>query len=110
MKVDRQIVSFAAQPPDERDIGAQAAGRMRTARHDHLVEMRIVAHDCGGFFLDDVCDAGIGVAAADGSYGGSREDDIADQSQPDQEDVQMPIYFSIVASSMSMTGMSSLIG
>ena len=101
---------FAAQPPDERDIRAQAAGCMWTARHDHRVEMRIVAHDGGGFFLDDVRDAGIGVVAADGSDRGSREHDIADQSQPDQEDVQMPIYFSIVASSMSMTGMSSLIG
>jgi hypothetical protein len=48
--------------------------------------------------------------AADGSNGRRREHDIANQSEPHEEDVQMPIYFSIVASSMSMTGMSSLMG
>jgi hypothetical protein len=48
--------------------------------------------------------------AADGSNGGSREYDIPDQSEPDEQNIQMPIYFSIVASSMSITGMSSLIG
>ena len=110
VKVDGEIVSLAPQPSDERDIGAQAAGRVRAARDDHLVEVRIVAHDGGSFFFDDVGDAGVGVVAADGSNGRSREYDIADQSEPDEENVQMPIYFSIVASSMSMTGMSSLIG
>ncbi len=83
MKVDREIVSLAPQPPDERDIGAQAAGRMRAARHNHVVEMRIVAHDGCGFFFDDVGDAGVGVVAADGSNGRSREHDIADQPEPD---------------------------
>ena len=110
VKVDREIVALAAQPSDEREIGAQAAGRVRAARHDHFVEVGIVAHDRRGFFFDDVGDAGVGVVAADGSNGRRREHDIADQPQPDQKNVQMPVYFSIVASSMSMTGMSSLIG
>ena len=110
MKVDREIVSLAPQPSDERDIGAQAARRVRAARDDHRVEMRVVAHDRRSFFFDDVSDAGVRVVAADGSNGRSREHDIADQPEPDEENVQMPIYFSIVASSMSMTGMSSLIG
>ena len=88
----------------------RAAGRVRAARHNHRVEMRIVTHDRGSFFFDDVSDAGVGIVAADGSNGRSREHDIADQSEPDEQNIQMPIYFSIVASSMSITGMSSLIG
>ena len=110
MKIYREIVSFAPQPPDERDIGAQAAGRVRAARHNHGIEMRIVTHDGFGFFFDDVGDAGVGVVAAEGSNGRSREHDIADQPEPDEKNVQMPIYFSIVASSINMTGISSLIG
>ena len=110
MKVDREIVSLAPQPSDEREIGEQAAGRVRAARHNHGVEMRIVTHDGFSFFFDDVGDAGVGVVAAEGSNGRSREHDITDQPEPDEQDVQMPIYFSIVASSISMTGMSSLIG
>ena len=110
VKVDREIVSFAPQPSDERDVGAQPSRRVRTAGDDHVVEMRIVPHDRRGFFFDDVGDAGVRVVAADGSDGRGREDHVANQPQPDEEDVQMPIYFSTVASSISMTGMSSLIG
>ena len=91
-------------------IGAQAPGRVRAARDNHRVEMRIVTHDRCSFFFDDVSDAGVGVVAADGSNGRSREHDVTDQPEPDEQNVQMPIYFSIVASSMSITGMSSLIG
>ena len=110
MKVDGEIVPFAPQPSDERDIGAQAAGCVRAARHNHRIEVRIVTHHCGSFFFDDVSEAGVGIVATDGSNGGSREYDIPDQSEPHEQNIQMPIYFSIVASSMSITGMSSLIG
>ena len=110
VKIDRKIVTLAPQPPDERDIGAQAARRVRAAA-------TITSSRCGlwrttgcGFFFDDVGDAGVGVVAADSANGRRREHDVADEPQPDEENLQMPIYFSIVASSMSMTGMSSLIG
>ena len=83
MKIDREIVSLAPQAPDERDIGAQAPGRVGTARHDHAVEVRIVAHDRLGFLFDDVGDAGVGVVASEGSNGRSGEDDITDQPEPD---------------------------
>jgi hypothetical protein len=110
VKVDRQVVALAAQPPDERDVGAQASRRARTPRHDYLIEVRIVTHDGGGFLFDDVSEAGVRVAATDGSDGRCREDDVADQSEANQQNIQMPIYFSIAASSISITGMSSLIG
>jgi hypothetical protein len=41
---------------------------------------------------------------------GCGEHHIADQAQPNQQDLQWTLYGSIVASSISMTGMSSLIG
>jgi hypothetical protein len=62
-----------------------------TACHDHGVEVRVLAHDRRGFFLDDVSDAGIGKVASDGSNGRGREHDVADQSQPNQEDIQNAI-------------------
>ena len=83
MKVDREIVFLAPKAPDERDIGAQASGRVGAARHNHGVEMRIVTHDGLGFLFDDVGDAGVGVVAAEGSDGRSREHDITDQPEPD---------------------------
>ena len=110
MKVDRKIVPFAPQPSNQRDVRAQSSRRVRTARDDHRVDVRIVSHDRRGFFFDDVGDAGVRVVAAEGSDGRGREDHIANQSEPDEKDVQMPIYFSMVASSISMTGISSLIG
>ena len=51
-----------------------------------------------------------GNACAEGADGRRREDDVADLPQPDEEDAHVRAYSSIVASSMSMTGMSSLMG
>jgi hypothetical protein len=83
MKVDREIVFLTPQPPDECDVGEEAASRMWTVRHDHVVEMRIVAHDRLGFRFDDVGDARVWVVAAEGSNGRRREYDITDQPEPD---------------------------
>ena len=83
MKIDREIESLAAQPSDERDIRAQAAAGVRAARDNHLVEVRIVAHNRGRLFFDNVADAGVGIVAADRSDGGSREHDVANQPEPD---------------------------
>ena len=51
-------------------------------------------------------DSGAGVVAPQRLQQRRREDDVADQAQPHEQDLQS----SIVASSISMTGMSSLIG
>ena len=110
MKVDGEVIALAPEPSDEGDVCAQPPRRVRAVRDDHRVEVRVVAHDGCSFFFDDVRDAGVWIMAADGSNGWRRKHDIADQSQPDEEDVQMPIYVSMVASSINMTGMSSLIG
>lgn len=49
---------------------------------------------------------GVGKPIADGPDGRRGEDDVANLAETDQEDLQG----SIVASSISMTGMSSLMG
>ncbi len=78
----------------------------RTRRDDQFVDIGIVLDDRRRGRLDEVRDVGLGKAPAERANGRRREDDVADLPQPDQQDLQS----SIVASSMSMTGMSSLIG
>ena len=60
----------------------------------------------GGHVADEVGEAGRGERLAKALHDRRREDDVADQAKADEQDVQG----SIVASSMSMTGMSSLMG
>lgn len=59
-----------------------------------------------GRCFDEIGDVGSRKAAAHGADRWCGEHHIADQPQPNQEDLQG----STVASSISMTGMSSLIG
>ena len=65
-----------------------------------------MADDGGRRGFDQIVEPRAGEVAAEGVDGGRREDDIADQPQAHQQDLQG----STVASSSSITGMSSLIG
>ena len=56
--------------------------------------------------FDEIGQLGGGEPAAQGANRGRGKDHVADQAQPDQEDFQG----STVASSISITGMSSLMG
>ncbi len=87
-------------------LGAEPAEAARTRRDDQFVDVGIVREDRRRGGLDEVRDVGLWKAPADRSNGRRREDDVPDLPQPDQQDLQS----SIVASSMSITGMSSLIG
>src|SRR5215212_7134197 len=64
MKVDREIVSIASQPSNQREVRAPPPGCSRTFGHDHFVQMGIAQNNLCGFFLDDVGDVGVWVAAA----------------------------------------------
>ena len=66
----------------------------------------MMADDRRGRRLHQVVEARGRKAAAQGAEGRRREDDVADQAQADEEDLQG----SMVASSISITGMSSLMG
>ncbi len=75
----------------------------------------MVAHHRFGRRFDEVGDAGVGKPPPQRADRRRGEDHVADQAQANQEDLRTwhsePwTYFSIVASSISITGMSSLIG
>ena len=106
MKVDREIEARGSQPADQRELGREPPDAARTRRDDQLVDIGVVLDDRGGGRLDEIRDVRVGKASADGANGRCREDDIADLAQAHEQDLQS----SIVASSISITGMSSLMG
>ena len=73
--------------------------------------MGVAPEDRSGGGLDQVGQVRVGVALPQRRDQRRREDDVADETEAEEENTQLRrIYFSIVASSMSITGMSSLIG
>ena len=74
---------------------------------DDLVDRGMMAHHRLSLGFDEICDARVWKSAPECADGGRREHDVPDQAQTDEQDV---VYGSIVASSISITGMSSLIG
>jgi hypothetical protein len=68
--------------------------------------MRVAVNDRCGRRFDEVGEVRVGQMPPQRADERGREDDVPDQAQADEEDLQG----SIVASSISMTGMSSLIG
>jgi hypothetical protein len=102
MEINREIVAAAPQPADQRDVGGPPTAR----RDDDLRQMRIAGDDRGGARFDEIVEARIREAIAQCANGRGREDDVPDLAKADEQDLQG----STVASSMSITGMSSLIG
>jgi len=101
-----EIGRIRAQAADELHLGAEPAAAARTRRDNQFVDIGIALDDRRRGRLDEVRDVGLWKAPPDRSNGRRREDDVPDLPQADQQDLQS----SIVASSMSITGMSSLIG
>jgi hypothetical protein len=106
VQVEREIETRPPQPPRQRDVRDDPFHPARPRHHDHLVEMRIVPDDRRRIRLDQVGEPRLRVRPAQPAQQRRREHDVADEAQPDEQDVQG----SIVASSISITGMSSLIG
>src|SRR5688572_24314639 len=106
MEIDDEIKSLCSQGSRQAPVVEYAAGPARPLGDDHVIDMRIVLHDRGRARLDKVRDLRVGEALAQRGDGGRRKHHIADQAQANQQNVQG----STVASSMSITGMSSLIG
>jgi hypothetical protein len=65
----------------------------------------VLHHRCGRTF-HNVTDGGIRIVPAQRRNGRGREHDVANQAKPNQQELQG----STVASSISITGISSLIG
>ena len=110
MKIDDEIESAGAEPAGQPEIVAEARETTRPLDDDDVVEVGMVAHHRLGWSLDEIGEARAREAPLQGADGRRREHDVADQPQADEQDVVGRFYGSIFASSMSITGMSSLIG
>ena len=106
VEVEREVVAGAAQPPCQADVVGKTRQAARAGDVDHGVEIGRVTDDGGRGGFDQVVESRVGEMAPQGVDGRRREHDIADQTQAHQQDLQG----STVASSSSITGMSSLIG
>ena len=106
VEVHDEVEPLPAQARGEPQVVAEPRQAARPRQDDDLVQVRMVANDGLGRPFHEIGDASRRKPAAHGADRGCGEDHVADQAQPDQEDLQG----STVASSISMTGMSSLIG
>ena len=96
----------ARKAPREADVVGKPPRAARTLGDDDLVDMRTATDDRCGRRFDEIGNASVREVLPHRGDGRRREDDVANQAKADEQDLQG----STVASSMSMTGMSSLIG
>jgi hypothetical protein len=124
VKVDRDVEIFAAKPASEGEVVRETPQPAWTLDNDQRIDVRVVSHDCFGSTFDEIGDGRFWKLPANGGDGRRREDDIADQAKSDEQNLPrlhpstafgMTVTLlkgqgSTVASSISITGMSSLIG
>lgn len=108
MEIDRKVIARGPQASDKGYVVAQSADSVAFRNHDHFVQMRIVRNDGCRQRLNDVAEVSVREVLAQGTNRGRREDNVADLAQANQKDPF--VQGSTVASSTSMTGMSSLMG
>ncbi len=87
MKVDRNIVSRAAQAPGEREVESQAGGTGGPRRYDHFVEVPVARDDRRRLGLDHVRQVTVGEPTPNRTNGGRGEDDVANHAEPEQENL-----------------------
>ena len=73
------------------------------------MQVRIAEDDRSGRGFDEIGESSLWIVARQRANRGRREDDVANEAQPDEQNAA-GAQGSTVASSMSITGMSSLIG
>ena len=137
MKIDRDIEPSPPQPSSQSQVVGYACHATTACGDDDVVEMRIPTQNREGWWFDNVREVRVRKLPAYGPYDGRRKDDVADQPQPHQKnshshpepnlepDVEPGtrnpepgtrnpepgtgnVHCSMLASSMSITGMSSL--
>ena len=109
MEIDGDVEPFLAETPRQGHVVAKPCEAARALDDDDFVQVRVVLNDGRGGPFDQIGEPGPGMVACQGAYRGRREHDVADEAQPDEQDAGRA-QGSTVASSMSITGMSSLIG
>jgi hypothetical protein len=105
VQVDYEVEARPAQAPRDPKIVEQAPDAPGPRNYEELVDIRVAAHDRGSVPFDQIRQAGSRKLTLERPQHRRREHDIADETQADEKNVH-----SIVASSSSITGMSSLIG
>jgi hypothetical protein len=86
VQIDRHVHAFGAQPPHEAGVLAPAAPAAAMVDHQGLRDQRVGVHDGGRKRFDQVEEPGIGEPPAQRANCGSRQDDIANQARPDEQD------------------------
>jgi hypothetical protein len=95
------------QPASEAEVVAPSRQlSLRPLGDDHVIEVWMMRHDRQGSWFDQVREVRVWEAAPKRADGRRGEHHIANQAQAKQQNLQG----STVASSISITGMSSLIG
>jgi hypothetical protein len=132
VEINHEIEPLGAQTASEREIVEQALQPARPIDHDNRVEARLMTHHRFGRRFDQIGDVAVGEFAFECADGRRREHHVANQAKTNEKNLQRsscsirsnevailepwnvgtlePCYFSTVASSISITGMSSLIG
>jgi hypothetical protein len=108
MEIDRKVVATVRKLFCDPDVVCDSSEAPAAWGDDQLVDVGIAFDDWCGVRLDDVRDVGVWIVPPEGAEQRRREYYVAQRAQPDE---QNPHYsLSTVASSISITGMSSLMG
>ena len=106
VEIDHQIKMSSAKSPRQRKVISPSRETARPLDDDHFIDRRMMTHHRLSRGFDEIGDARVRKFPPQRGDRGRREDDVADQPETDQKNSQG----SIVASSINITGMSSLIG
>ena len=106
MQIDGDVEALTPQPARDGHVIDKTPDAGPAGDDDQLVQVRIAAEHGGRRRLDDIREVSRRKVAPQRVDDGGGEDDVADEAKADEKNLQG----STVASSMSMTGMSSLMG
>ena len=106
MEVDDEIEAGTPETRGQGEVISETTPTARALDDDDLIQMGVAAHDGFGYEFHKIRNPGVREALPQRRNRRRREDDVANEPQPDEQDLQG----STVASSISITGMSSLIG
>jgi len=111
MTVDHEGKSRASQLPGQTEVVVHTCQATAVGNDQQFRNVWIgFEHRRGGRF-NQIRQVSVGEPVAKGAYQRGREDHVANQAQPDDEDSQRTVVgTSTVASSINITGMSSFTG
>ena len=109
MQIDGDVDLPRAELSGQAQVLEPAPPAPPMTNDERLVDVRIVGHDRRGQCFDEIQQFGVGESPPQRLNGWSGQNDVADQARPNQQN-RHSRQSSTLASSTSITGMSSLIG